>query len=359
MSVDKQRPNTISFTAGQSAVNPMYMETPCSPSSESAHSGRSSGPEDQDPGERSRTVPRYVNVNYANLPTTGYAHAVGLHGLTDVDVDEKTGVAYGTTTEVQLQQNRMMNLHMETGDKCAGIPDKKTSCSSSVRLMFGTLRVIFLLLIFILSAGALILSVYCLLDKGNINKVVTEVPTEVIQSEMFSLAQFVELNETVAEMRDDVAKLSALVEQISAAHGQELNTHMSTMERSVQNVSLGNYSSELDLYSECFENSASCVIDRNEVSTESSSYRIHECETARLDLDREDGLRNMNIYCSVDNSGEEKNPIIATLNIFGGEATCLCSLIAHNGTATTFSPPCMLTILRCPTTIKLNTTSST
>ena len=106
---------------------------------------------------------------------------------------------------------------------------------------------------------------------------------------------------------------------------------------------------QLDLYSGCKQHSTECVIDHTAVGIPPSS---RACETATLDLE-EVGYKNINIYCSIDNSGEETNPIVATLNIFGGEASCLCSIIAPS-TAPTFSPPCTLVIQRCPNTLHHN-----
>ena len=77
------------------------------------------------------------------------------------------------------------------------------------------------------------------------------------------------------------------------------------------------------------------------------------CETPKVALVQE-GFRNANVYCSVDNSGGETNLITSTLNIFSDEASCLCSLVAL--TALTSSPGCKLTIQSCPETIWLNTT---
>ena len=99
-----------SYSAPTAATNPM-MESPYIPTSESAHSGRSSSPEH--PGERvgdSNIHPTSNSlamqyVNHANMTTTGYAYAEHgrLHGVTDVDVDEKPHLVYESMTEVQHQ----------------------------------------------------------------------------------------------------------------------------------------------------------------------------------------------------------------------------------------------------------------
>ena len=372
-SVPKPGPNTMSYS-GPSAVNPI-MESPYIPSSESAHSGhsgRSSSPEH--PGERvadsslqwehptpqhsSSKIPLAMQyVNHANMPTTGYAYAAHgrLQGVTDVDVDEKTGTVYESMAEVQTQRRLMnggMNVHVEAGkseDKYAGIPNRKAN-RSTFSSTCCILKTFFLVFLFVLSAGAFALSVYNFLQKDKVGVVVTDAPTQSMQTgtpnEVISRAQFVELNNTVAELR-------TMLEQISAKHEnryENLNTRISSVEGSTLNVS--GYSNELNLYSGCKENTAVCIIDHNQVGTPPSS---RTCETATFDLE-EEGYQNVNIYCSVDNTGEETNPIVATLNIFGGKASCLCSLIAPSSPPI-YSPPCHLVIQRCPTTVRLNNTS--
>ena len=76
------------------------------------------------------------------------------------------------------------------------------------------------------------------------------------------------------------------------------------------------------------------------------------CETGVRDVDVP-GFRNVNIFCNVDNRAGETNPITSTLNIYDGEASCLCSLVAL--TTPFASPECRLTIQRCPDTIRLGT----
>ena len=135
---------------------------------------------------------------------------------------------------------------------------------------------------------------------------------------------------------------------------QELNRSVSAALKaveSVRNESRNSKRNELDLTAGCSVVSSVCSINHNNfqgVTLPASQT----CETEPETLEVE-GLRNFNIYCSIDNSGGEVNPITSTLNIYNGEASCLCDLVAL--TQATSSPECRLTIHRCPETIRLNT----
>ena len=94
---------------------------------------------------------------------------------------------------------------------------------------------------------------------------------------------------------------------------------------------------------------STCQINHNDIRTPPSSAT---CETPDVAV-VETGYRNVNIYCSIDNSAGETNPVTSTLNIFSGEASCLCSLVVL--TAPIASPGCTLIIQRCPEIIQLNT----
>ena len=154
-----------------------------------------------------------------------------------------------------------------------------------------------------------------------------------------------ELNKSVSGLKAALELSSAIQEQ----HYQQLNATIFTVVESVRTVSPTN---ELDLTTGCgIPITATCVINHNDVNTPPTS---ETCETSEEPLDVP-GFRIVNIYCSVDNSAGETNPVTSTLNIFHGEASCLCSLVAL--TAPIASPNCKLTIQRCPDTIRLNTTN--
>ena len=110
-------------------------------------------------------------------------------------------------------------------------------------------------------------------------------------------------------------------------------------------------SAELDLTAGCTTDVVSmCVINHNNVGTPPTSLT---CETPEQPLE-ETGFRNVNVFCSIDNTAGETNPVTSTMNIFGGEVSCLCSLVAL--TDPVASPECRLTIQRCPDTIRLDIT---
>ena len=349
-----------------SAINPM-IESPYIPSTESTVSGRSSSPEH--PGERvaDSSMPQHTSlamqyVNHANMSTTGYAYAEHgrLHGVTDVDVDEKPHLVYETMTDLQAARQRMaMNggpsglasNHVD-GEKYAGIPNKPVKQYSATLCL---IKVIWNLFLFILVVGAFGLSVYNFLNQNSTANpgtnlgptpptVSTMDPSQLTGDEDIGVS-FDEYNATVTELRAELERQSSRHEN----RYQELNNTIFSAVESVKTVSPNN---ELDLTAGCGAPiETTCVLNHNNVGTPPASLT---CETPEHPLD-EAGFRNVNIYCSVDNSVAEINPITSTLNIYNGEVSCLCSLVAL--TAPTASPSCKLTIQRCPDTIRLNTTN--
>jgi hypothetical protein len=115
---------------------------------------------------------------------------------------------------------------------------------------------------------------------------------------------------------------------------QQLNNTVFTAVESVRNI---------NLTAGCVQVQSTCIVNHNNINGFSS-----ECETASHDVDVP-GFRNINIFCNIDNSSGERNPIVSTLNIYSGRASCLCSLVALR--TVTASPECRLTIQRCPETI--------
>ncbi len=156
--------------------------------------------------------------------------------------------------------------------------------------------------------------------------------------------------ELVQELNRSVSKLKAALDDSYATHEiryQQLNKSVFT---AVELVRM-NLNNELDLTAGCVQVQSACVINHNNVGTPPASQ---VCETDTLDVDVP-GFRNINIFCNVDNSAGETNPVTSTLNIYNGETSCLCSLVAL--IAPTASPECRLTIQRCPNTIQLSTTN--
>ena len=144
-------------------------------------------------------------------------------------------------------------------------------------------------------------------------------------------SQFQQVNKTTAKLNDTLRELSVNLSD------QMLTTNM------VRN--------ELNLTAGCSSDIIStCVINHNNAGSPPTSLA---CETPEYPVEVA-GMRNVNIFCSIDNSAGEVNPITSTLNIFNGEVSCLCSLVAL--TVPTASPLCRLTIQRCPETIGVNTT---
>ena len=181
------------------------------------------------------------------------------------------------------------------------------------------------------------------LVQAELNKYVAKSGNESEEASIQSLIQ--EFNKSVSQLKAALELSSAIHEQ----HYQQLNATIFTAVESMRSVSAAN---ELDLTTGCGAPiTATCIINHNDVSTPPASAT---CETPEEPLDVP-GFRNVNIYCSIDNGAGETNPVTSTLNIFNGEVSCLCSLVAF--TAPIASPGCTLTIQRCPDTIRLNLTS--
>ena len=152
----------------------------------------------------------------------------------------------------------------------------------------------------------------------------------------------------VQELNRSMSELKTALELTHERRYQQLNNTIYAVVNSVSTVSPSN---ELDLTAGCVQLERTCAINHANVGTPPASG---VCETNTRDVDVP-GFRNVNIFCNVDNSAGETNPVTSTLNIFNGEVSCLCSLIAL--TAATASPECRLTVQRCPSTISRNTTN--
>ena len=162
----------------------------------------------------------------------------------------------------------------------------------------------------------------------------------------------IEDNALVQELNKSVSELKAALDLSSIAHERYYQQLNNTIFKAVESVGTVSPSNELDLTAGCpTPVPVQCTIQHLNVGTPPAS-RI--CETDPVPLEVE-GFRNVNIYCSVDNSGGETNPVTSTLNIYNGEVTCLCSLVAL--TAPTADIDCILNIQRCPERIGLNITN--
>ena len=152
----------------------------------------------------------------------------------------------------------------------------------------------------------------------------------------------------VQELNRSMSELKTALELTHERQYQQLNNTIYAVVNSVSTVSPNN---ELDLTAGCVQTETICTLNHNDVGTPPASA---VCETGAYDVDVP-GFRNINMFCSVDNSAAETNPVTSTLNIFNGEVSCLCSLVAL--VTPTASPECRLTIQRCPNTINLNITN--
>ena len=330
-------------------------------------SGRSSSPEH--PGERvaDSSMPQHTSlamqyVNHANVPSTGYAYTEHrLHGVTDVDVDEKPHLVYETMTDLQTARQHMgpgMNggppgfASNHVDGHCekyayAGIPNnsvkqRNSTSTCAIRLI----KVIWNLFLFIVVVGAFSLSVYNFLNNNSTSTTTVVTPSAEPPSETMFIQEGTGVSST--ELNNSLADLREELESQFERRYRELNNTIYAVVNSVSPVSSNN---ELDLTAGCVQVGAACTINHNNVGTPPASG-VCETDTHAVDVP---GFRNVNIFCNVDNSAGEVNPVTSTLNIFNGEVSCLCSLIAL--TTPTATPECRLTIQRCPDTIRLNTTN--
>ena len=124
------------------------------------------------------------------------------------------------------------------------------------------------------------------------------------------------------------------------------NPSTESAKQMVQNVDTN---IKLYLYTGCNETISECTVNHTEVTAMPSSVT---CDTPMRPLTMA-GVTNTDIYCSIDNTLGETNPIVATLSIneFGGHIKCVCSLLALSNP--TGDVGCKLHVRRCPDTIQL------
>ena len=207
---------------------------------------------------------------------------------------------------------------------------------------------IMVVLAIVLSTCALALSIYASVAKTDNDSKLKETKAGDLAALNSLKVLFQALNDTVEnqlphELSKAVSGLNGALNQaidIQQIQYQQLNATVAT---SLMN--LFNQVNIVDLTAGCVQTEATCVINHNNVRTPPASG-VCETDTRNVDVP---GFRNVNMFCSIDNSAGEVNPVTSTLNIFNGEVSCLCSLIAL--TAPTASPECRLTIHRCPDTI--------
>ena len=258
--------------------------------------------------------------------------------------------------------------HHVKKEKSIHIQGSATSChevnlqdSDSIvikRLKFWQLVQWFMLVsVFVISITSLLVSVYIIaLNQPRWEHVQGTLVTDVEELRATtegSLATLAENAALLQEMNMSLLELKAALEQSHTFYESRYQQLNSTVFSVVEPVRTMIPSNELDLTAGCLSDIVSwCAINHHNAGTPPTSLT---CETPEYPLE-EDSFRNVNIYCSIDNSVGEVNPIISTLNIFNGEVSCLCSLVVL--TVPNASPLCQLTIQRCPDTIRLNTTST-
>ena len=216
------------------------------------------------------------------------------------------------------------------------------------RLKFWQLVQWFMLVsVFVISVTSLLVSVYIITqqEQGILARDIQELKATTNDS-IGTLAE--NTAQLIQEMNKSLSQLKAALEQSYTFYErryQQLNSTVFSVAESVSTVSPGN---QLDLTAGCLSDIVStCALNHNNAGTLPTSLT---CDTPEHPLEQ-DGFRNVKIYCSVDNSVGETNPVTSTLNIFNGEVSCLCNLVAL--TAPTADPVCLLTIQRCPDTVRL------
>ena len=100
---------------------------------------------------------------------------------------------------------------------------------------------------------------------------------------------------------------------------------------------------ELELYTNCTTQHSRCSVGTASLSTPPFS----ECTTSIIPHTSE-GYQNINVHCAITNSREERNPMVATLNVNENEneMSCSCYVIELGSDRNTIE--CGLTVERCP-----------
>ena len=204
----------------------------------------------------------------------------------------------------------------------------------------------------VLSIGAMILAVRTGNDQeSNQMQIVNTVTSDVEALKNLTESQAAALK-SLQDLYQGLNNKVIEVQMENTIQVQVLNRSVSALKAVVESGRTVSAINELDLTAGCpAPVSAQCSIQRLNVGTPPASAT---CETDAEPLEVE-GFRNVNIYCSVNNSGGETNPVTSTLNIYNGEVSCLCNLVAL--TAPTANIVCTLNIQRCPETVRLNTTN--
>lgn len=204
--------------------------------------------------------------------------------------------------------------------------------------------------IFVISVTSLLVSVYIITQQGQgiLARDIQELKATTDDS-IGTLAE--NTAQLIQEMNKSLSQLKAALEQSYTFYERRYQQLNSTVFSAVESVRTMTSSNELDLTAGCLSDIVStCAINHNRAGTPPTSLT---CETLEYPLEVA-GIRNVNIYCSIDNGAGETNPVTSTLNIYNGAVSCLCSLVALTGP--TASVECRLTIQRCPEMIRVNTT---
>ena len=244
----------------------------------------------------------------------------------------------------QINPNVDQNIHKFDGiDSCAKLPVSKGPSTKSCYTALSVVQWFLLGVVFVMSLTSLIIS----LRPPQSCRVVQDV--DIPFNELRAAIERLKEDNCCNEINKELTDLKEILSNISVKYESlynELNATISTAIESVQSVSV---SSELNLTFGCVE-----IVSECHVARQGDSPQFASCETSTLDVVVE-GFTNVNVYCSVDNTVQETNPVLSTLNIYGGQITCLCNVLDYS--SSTLIPTCRLHVRRCPNTIQLNGTT--
>ena len=221
----------------------------------------------------------------------------------------------------------------------------KSRCGNQVILSTSAWINSAIVILFVLVITALALSIYAILDR---DQAVGGPCSCMVTAGSSSNATVSGGNAQVHELNDTIIQVKGLLEQVYISFEDRYNALNASIVSAIQSAqNVNNATNELDLYMGCYERVYECILDHTEAGTPPSSV---SCETRPRPLE-EANVTNTDIYCSIDNTAGETNPIVASLNIFGGQVKCVCSLIALS--TPTAQVECKLHMRRCPDTILL------
>lgn len=349
---------------------PSVMESYQTPSS--IASGQSTGHGDY-PGEsvigdttvqgrdyRPRSVEYISNRDSGGGTVVGYVstgyRSDASHGVPDVDFDDKQ--AYESIEKFQDPRVKQNNgAYPSTIPPQVGIhpgkfemPDYVTKKGwLSLRRCLCFFIILSVVTLFVSVAGAAI-GVYAFLSVFEGGRLLGSTPIEGNQTVTLALLQeqLAESNMVINELRTNLSSVNenhqTNFEDLTRQLAVILNVPTTT-ENSTDTPNPPSFNTSVNLYSQCKTRSfGTCMLEAGNL-VENAMPQFSSCETPVVSVNQP-GMVNLDIHCGVANRLGERNPITASLNLYDGEVSCACYLVATQTPLRDVE--CTLYITRCP-----------